>query len=310
MEARFLFIPKISGVMFKLLCKCSRKAKVRTRLRTRRTQRQIWLQEAQERDVFPRWYWCCVKFRNFLPRAPVLIKVWFSPRLKCQESRNRNRISFPVWIVVLWSLFPVLLSRFFPSVRKYTNQSGGQMRNYTPFPLPHKERPSLGKPLFSRFDDKVKNAFSFSFQLKALSHYANEQIEVAVSFASKPEIVTNIRQRNVEVSSILGPFLKWTEITRVEECFMGFLFGFSSAFCFLHVSCTFSTFGSWRVLCWKLQIKSEEFASHYNGTEMVPMPQVHVMLNVYDTRCSIRVFNVIFHPYCKHSLQEEWWEQI
>ncbi len=39
-----------------------------------------------------------------------------------------------------------------------------------------------------------------SFQLKALSHYANEQIEVAVSFASKPEIVTNIRQRNIEVS--------------------------------------------------------------------------------------------------------------
>ncbi len=42
--------------------------------------------------------------------------------------------------------------------------------------------------------------FPILFQLRAISHYVNEQIEATVSFVSKPQVVTTIRQRNIEVS--------------------------------------------------------------------------------------------------------------
>ena len=60
----------------------------------------------------------------------------------------------------------------------------------------------LVSPLFVKIHNEFLNIVSLIFQLKALSHYTNEQIEVAVSFASKPEIVTNIRQRNIEVRTL------------------------------------------------------------------------------------------------------------
>ena len=62
-------------------------------------------------------------------------------------------------------------------------------------------------PFLLKFTTNSATIVSLIFQLKALSHYTNEQIEVAVSFASKPEIVTNIRQRNIEVRALNYPDL-------------------------------------------------------------------------------------------------------
>ena len=63
------------------------------------------------------------------------------------------------------------------------------------------------RPFLLKFTTNSATIVSLIFQLKALSHYTNEQIEVAVSFASKPEIVTNIRQRNIEVRILNYPNL-------------------------------------------------------------------------------------------------------